>query len=164
MPEEELQEDVQPKSKKKKLLVILVVLIACLGGGAFFVLSNSSINAETEESKAIVEKKEVVYCVVQEPFIINLRDSGTGAKKHFVKLKITFELFGRNEDCDILFKDMPKIRDVFTMYIRELREADLTAAGGGMYSLKEELLKRVFDIAREGVELRDVLLSDFVLS
>ena len=161
-------EEKSAKSGKKKLILIVAVLLCISGGGAgywFLGMGGSEAAAvDKVNKKGVNDKREVVYCEIRDPFIINLRKTSKIEDKSFMKLNVTFEIWGSSSDCDVLLKDMPKIRDTYSLYFTELRKEDLTAVGGGLYSLKEELLRRVMKIVGEKVDVRSVLLSNFVMS
>jgi flagellar FliL protein len=77
-----------------------------------------------------------------------------------MKLKITLEL----EDSSSLSqvqKMMPKINDVFQMYLRELRPADMHGSVG-LYRLKEELLLRVNKIIYPS-QISDILFKEVLV-
>ena len=56
---------------------------------------------------------------------------------------------------------MPRIKDQFQAYLRELRVDDLKGSGG-VLRMKEELLRRV-NVAAAPYKVRDVLLKQMIV-
>jgi flagellar FliL protein len=59
----------------------------------------------------------------------------------FLKLKVTFEI-SDPDALDLVQQDAPRLQDMFTAFLRELRPDDL-AGSQGTYELKAEILRRV---------------------
>jgi flagellar FliL protein len=58
----------------------------------------------------------------------------------FLKLKVTFEI-SDPDTVDLVQADAPRLQDMFTSFLRELRPDDL-AGSQGTYQLKAEILRR----------------------
>ena len=59
----------------------------------------------------------------------------------FLKLKLTLEL-PDHDTADVLSPNMPRLQDMFQVFLRELRPEDLAGSQGG-YQLRTEILRRV---------------------
>jgi flagellar FliL protein len=65
----------------------------------------------------------------------------TDGRPTFLKLKLTFEI-SDPAALDLVQEDAPRLKDMFTAFLRELRPEDL-AGSQGTYQLKAEILRRV---------------------
>ena len=77
-----------------------------------------------------------------------------------MKLKVTVEV-GDTDSLDAVKKMMPKIIDVFQLYLRELRPQDIQGSVG-LYRLKEELLLRVNKIVLPN-KVNDLLFKEVLV-
>ena len=71
--------------------------------------------------------------------VVNM-DTADG-RPTFLKLKVTFEI-SDPDAVDLVQEDAPRLQDMFTAFLRELRPEDL-AGSQGTYQLKAEILRRV---------------------
>jgi flagellar FliL protein len=151
-----------PKKSNKKKLIALVVALVIIGGGATgFIITKKKKEAHEQEMQQAAEasKKgpEMIFHDMDE-MIINLNTEGKSVS--FMKLKITLEVEGK-ENLDAIQKMMPKINDVFQMYLRELRPSDMQGSVG-LYRLKEELLLRVNKIIYPS-QVNDLLFKEVLV-
>jgi flagellar FliL protein len=70
--------------------------------------------------------------------VVNM-DTADG-RPTFLKLKVTFEISDA-DTVDLVQTDAPRLQDMFTAFLRELRPEDL-AGSQGTYQLKAEILRR----------------------
>jgi flagellar FliL protein len=70
--------------------------------------------------------------------VVNM-DTADG-RPTFLKLKVTFEI-SDPDTVDLVQEDAPRMQDMFTAFLRELRPEDL-AGSQGTYQLKAEILRR----------------------
>jgi flagellar FliL protein len=70
--------------------------------------------------------------------VVNM-DTADG-RPTFLKLKVTFEI-SDPDTVDLVQEDAPRLQDMFTSFLRELRPEDL-AGSQGTYQLKAEILRR----------------------
>jgi flagellar FliL protein len=135
-PEADGEEDEAPKpTGKKKLVIVAVAVLALAGaGGGWFFLGRSSPPPKTEE------KKQVAYVDVQE-MTVNLATEPNQDRQRFLKLKVALELKDAKTVPDVQ-PLLPRVTDIFQVFVRELRASDLEGSGG-IYRLREELLRRV---------------------
>lgn len=123
-------------SGKKKLVVILAALLL-LGGGAggWLVLRKPSAEASAGEAK-----RSVAFVDVAE-MVVNLASEPNQERPRFLKLKVALEV----KDGKIVTEVqplLPRVQDIFQVFVRELRASDLEGSGG-IHRLREELLRRV---------------------
>ena len=97
--------------------------------------------AEGEHGAAAKPKgpKVPVYYDIPE-FLVDL-NTADKRKSSFLKMKVAVELSSQ-EDVLTLEAYMPRVRDNFITYLRELRASDLSGSAG-LYRLREELLLRI---------------------
>jgi len=72
--------------------------------------------------------------------VVNL-DTPEGGRPTFLKLKLTFEL-PDEETAEALTPAMPRLKDMFQNFLRELRPEDLSGSAGN-FQLRMELQRRV---------------------
>jgi flagellar FliL protein len=159
-------------AKKKPPMKIIVAAAAAalvLGGGvttAFLIFKKPEavqvgkdgkpIKAKKEKSKG--EKKEagdakkgdatgavikdgpdgVVFYTLPD-VVVNMQTAD--GRPSFLKLKLTLEL-PDHDTADVLTPNMPRLQDMFQVFLRELRPEDLSGSQGG-YQLRMEILRRV---------------------
>ena len=101
--------------------------------------------------------EQTVYYDLEE-FIVNLN---VGSKRpSFLKMTVSLELPGESQIPHIEEK-MPRIRDTFEVYLRELRQEDLQGSAG-LYRLREELLLRINKIVYPS-KVNDVLFKEILV-
>jgi flagellar FliL protein len=164
--------DGKKKKKKKKggklkFIIIGFVLIAAIGGGAaayflgFFEKKVEVSSGEIREGEEIVGEDGVVEKTVfydMEEFIANLN---VGSKRpSFLKMTISLELAGESQ-IPLVESKMPRIRDSFQVYLRELRQEDLQGSAG-LYRLREELLLRINKIVYPA-KINDILFKEILI-
>ena len=79
----------------------------------------------------------------------------------FLKLKLTLEM----QDAEVathLQEEMPRLQDMFTGFVRELRPEDLSGSAG-TYQLRAEILRRVNLIAAPG-KIDAVLIEEMLVN
>ena len=90
--------------------------------------------------------------------VMNIQ-SGDG-RPTFLKLKLTLEM----QDAEVathLQEEMPRLQDMFTGFVRELRPEDLSGSAG-TYQLRAEILRRVNLIAAPG-KIDAVLIEEMLV-
>ena len=164
-----LEGDGEPRKKKPPMMMIVaaagaVVVLAGGGTGAYFVMfkkpptpAEAAAKAKAEKSKkakAKDEKKDgkpdpnapvvkdgpdgVVFYTLPDVVVNEQTADGT---PHFLKLKLTLEL-PDHDTADALTPNMPRVNDLFQVFLRELRHEDVTGSQGS-YLLRTEILRRV---------------------
>ena len=145
---------------KKKLIIIVVILLVLIGGGVggfmFMKKRNEQSEATNDEQKLKEAKQEVFHDM--DELLINLNTESKTVS--FMKLTITLDIEGK-ENLDAVIKMMPRIRDVFQVYLRELRPTDMQGSVG-LYRLREELLLRVNKLVYPAT-VKDILFKEVLV-
>lgn len=147
-------------SGKKIAMIVAPVVLLAIGGGVAFALGlipGGGHKSEAEAEAKAAQDQTVSY-VEMADMMVNL-NTGQG-RQRFLKLSVKLEVKGAEQAKQIEEK-LPRIRDNFQVYLRELRVEDL-GGSAGLFLLKEELLRRVnTEIAPARVE--DVLFSELLM-
>lgn len=120
-----------PKGKLK-LIALVVGAVGVLGAGGWFAFGPSKAPAARKHPVAFVDMNEITVNLASEPH---------QERPRFLKLKVALEV----KDPKIVSEVqplLPRVEDIFQVFTRELRASDLEGSGG-MYRLREELLRRV---------------------
>ncbi|WP_441242890.1 flagellar basal body-associated protein FliL [Tardiphaga sp. 768_D3_N2_1] len=125
-----------PKSKFKLIAIVAGVLVLAAGGGGWFFLKGHS---KEEKKEAAPAAKPLAFIDVPE-ILVNLAGQ-PGERVQYLKAKIVLEVKEAPLVAQIT-PSMPRITDMFQVYLRELRTTDLNGSVG-MFRLKEELTRRV---------------------
>jgi flagellar FliL protein len=145
-PEEEVaaatpEEGAAAGGGKKKLILFgaigLVALTLLGGGGGYFFFLRGKPDEAAEQQAA---KKPIGFIEVRE-LTVNLAPDGPQDRTRLLKFKVALEV----KDPKLIPEIqplMPRVEDTFQVFIRELRASDLEGSGG-LYRLREELLRRV---------------------
>jgi flagellar FliL protein len=131
----------EAKGGKKRLILfgaIGLLALASLGGGGYFFFLRGHHDPAAEEKSAA--RKPVGFLEVRE-MTVNLAPDSAQERVKFLKFKVSLEvkdpkLVGELQPL------LPRVEDSFQVFIRELRASDLEGSGG-IYRLREELLRRV---------------------
>lgn len=158
------------KGGKKKLIILIgVALLVVIGGvaAAYFtglldplvkmIAGGEEHAGESKEPKPATSG-EAVFMDMEE-ILVNL-NTGGGRKPTFLKIKVALELTEKKDEAKVTLL-LPRVRDAFQVYLRELRVDDLKGSAG-MYRLREELLTRV-NVAVAPIEVRDVLFKEMLV-
>ena len=166
-----LEGDGAPRKKKLPMTLIAaalaaVVVLAGGGTGAYLVLfkkpptpAEAAAKVKAEKAKKAragkEEKKEggkpdpnapvvkdgpdgVVFYTLPD-VVVNMQTAD--GRPSFLKLKLALEL-PDHDTADVLNPNMPRLQDMFQVFLRELRPEDLAGSQGG-YQLRTEILRRV---------------------
>jgi flagellar FliL protein len=143
-----------PKGGKKKLIIAAVAALAIAGGGGYFLLGG-----KTKQAEHVEPKKVVAFVDVQE-MMVNLVAEASQDRPRFLKLKVALEV-GDAKTVPEIQPLLPRVQDLFQVFMREMRASDLEGSGG-MYRLREELLRRV-NIAVYPAKVDAVLFKEIVV-
>lgn len=148
-----------PEKKSRKKLILfggIPVLLILLGGGLYLSgMLDRFVGGHDSQKQAKVDTT-VFYDLPE--MLVNL--SPTDGHGSYLKLKVTLELPDAQASA-AMEPIMPRIQDAFQVYLRSLRVEDLDGSGG-MFRLKEELLRRV-SLAARPVSVRAVLLKEMIV-
>ena len=155
-PSEDGGEDAEaPKGGGKKKLIMIVAAVLLLGGasGGYFAFGRGPKQA------AAPEKKPVAFVDVRE-MTVNLAGEPSQERPRYLKFKVALEV----KDPKIVTEVqplLPRVEDIFQVFVRELRASDLEGSGG-IHRLREELLRRV-NVAVAPSRVEAVLFKDVVV-
>lgn len=149
---------------KKMLMIIVPVLLLLIGGGgagAYFFLMKGGEHAEGAEhaqaEEAPLTPPEVAFSEI-EKLTVNIQ--GADNVPAYLQLSVSLEL--ENEEQKTAMEALlPRVKDQFQSYLRELRLEDLKGSAG-VLRIKEELLRRV-NVAAAPYKVRDVLLKEMLV-
>ena len=179
------------KAKKKLIIIVaaVVVLLLAAGGGLFATgMLGGKKEEKTEEGEHKEEgaagehgKEETpagehgkeakegepgkegedpnkkLYLNIGE-FLVNLNVSGKQAS--FLKMTPTLEVMGAKNKLAVE-ENLPRIKDTFQVYLRELRADDLKGSAG-VYRLREALLLRVNKVIYPA-QVTDILFEEIIV-
>ena len=114
--------------------MIVLPLVTLVVGGYF---TMNYLGWLQSDAKRAVEKPMVYYDLPE--MVVNL--SSDGKRAQYLKLSVSLEVADR-QTISALQPKLPRVLDLFQVYLRELRSSDLEGSAG-IYRLKEELLRRV---------------------
>lgn len=138
----------------KKLAILAVPLVLALGAGGYFA-KDYVIDMLPGESEEVAGPK--VYYTLPE-MVVNL--SARDKRAQFLKLKVSLEAPSQKV-LDALNPVMPRVLDMFQLYLRELRSSDLEGSAG-IYRLKEELLRRI-NLELHPYRINRVLFNEIII-
>jgi flagellar FliL protein len=146
-------------SKKKLILfggagALALVLVA--GGGALFLLGGPE---QPPVAAAPSGKKPVSFLEVRE-MTVNLQPESAQDRSRFLRLRVALEVKDSRTVAEIQ-PLLPRVEDTFQVFVREMRASDLEGSGG-LYRLREELLRRV-NVAVHPAKVDAVLFKEVVV-
>lgn len=158
--EAEAGEESAGKSKKK-LLIIAPVALLLLGGGGYFAASSMGLFEGGDEQGVTADAppppKPAYYHELPE-MVVNLSSKETRA--HYLKMVIALEVSDASV-AEAMQPNLPRVLDLFQVYLRELRAQDLEGSQG-IYRLKEELLKRI-NLAVHPSRVNRILFKEIIV-
>ncbi|MCB4823713.1 flagellar basal body-associated FliL family protein [Roseicella aerolata] len=149
--------------KRKLLLLALPVVLAAIGGGLWFtgilpkLLGMGGGEAAAEESAPAVAARPPVFFDMPE-IVANL--NAPGRRASYIRLRSKLEL-AKPEDAAAVQAALPRLLDLFTTYLREMRPEELRGSAGTQ-RLREELIARA-SLAAAPARVTDVLFTEILL-
>lgn len=163
--------EAKPKKGKKKLLLLALipVVLGGAGAGVYFsgILGGKAPEAELAADGTAAPRPPPGPPVFHDmpDVIVNL--NAPGRRASFIKVKSKLELV-RPEDVPVVVAAMPRLVDLFTTYLREVRPEELRGSVGTQ-RLREELLARAnIAVAQQvkpgqpAVRVNDVLFAEIL--
>ena len=86
--------------------------------------------------------------------------NGDPRRPRYIKLKAQIEVT-RRSDIPVVTAAMPRLQDLFQIYLRELRPEDLQGAAG-TWRLRQELIARA-NVAAAPAQIEDVLFVEILV-
>ncbi|MCO6418415.1 flagellar basal body-associated FliL family protein [Siccirubricoccus sp. KC 17139] len=172
--------EAKPKGGKRKLLLLAApLLLAAIGAGLWFtgilpgLLGMGTPAAEAaadghgeaaaqgegggHAAPAAVAPRSAVYFDMPD-IVANL--NAPGRRATYIKLRSKLELT-KQEDVPALQQAMPRLLDLFTTYLREMRPEELRGSAG-IQRLREELVARA-SVAAAPARVADVLFLELLV-
>jgi flagellar FliL protein len=126
-----------------KLVIIGLGAVLLLGGGgagAWFMFFKKKPEGDAAAEAAKAPPKKTAFVDMKE-MIVNISGNQAGERQNFIKVKVSLEVSDAKAEGDIK-PLLPRVEDMFLVYLRELRPQDLEGSAS-TFRLREELLKRV---------------------
>jgi flagellar FliL protein len=154
-PAEDGAEDAAaPKGGKKKLIIAAAAALMVVGGGGYVMFGRGGA-----KQAAAPEKKPVAFVDVRE-MTVNLAAEPNQERQRFLRFKVALEVKDPKIVADVQ-PLLPRVEDIFQVFVRELRPSDLDGSGG-IHRLREELLRRV-NVAVAPTRVEAVLFKDVIV-
>lgn len=147
------------KRKKKLLLLALPVLLGAAGAGLWFsgMLGKAApTSAQSAAAESAPVNRQPVF-VGMPDITANLNAPG---RRAFIRVRSQVEVAGA-QDAAALQAAMPRLVDLFTTYLREIRPEELRGSAG-THRLREELIARA-NIAAAPARVTDVLFTEILV-
>jgi len=156
------------RSKKKLILLALPLLLLGAGAGLWFsgVLPGLlGMNAPPVEEAAAEPAEDAGPPAPEPPVFVAMPDitanlNSGNRRPVFIRLRSQIEVQGQ-ADAAALQAAMPRLLDLFTTYLREIRPEELRGSAG-THRLREELIARA-NIAASPVRVTDVLFTEMLI-
>ena len=147
--------------KNKKVLMIgapvLVLLLGGIGAGTYFFVFKAHAEKKPAAQEAQLTPPTVAFNDVDD-LLVNIQSPDSTPA--YLKLSVSLELDNDLQKAGVTAL-MPRIKDQFQAYLRELRVDDLKGSAG-VLRMKEELLRRV-NVAAAPYKVHDVLLKQMIV-
>src|ERR1700736_1434412 len=150
----EAAEVAAPKGKLKLIIAAVAVLFIVSGAATWFFF----FRHHGEEMHAEAPAKPPVYVDVPD-LLVNLIGL-PGERVQYLKVKVVLEV-KEEKQVEAIKPAMPRVTDLFQVYLRELRPSDLNGSAG-LFRLKEELTRRV-NAAVSPIQISAVLFKEIVV-
>jgi len=115
--------------------------------------------AKPPEGVVIAEGPEGVIFYTLPSMVVNMQTAD--GRPTFLKLKLTLEL-PDTSTAEHLNPNLPRLTDMFQMFLRELRPEDLSGSQGG-YQLRMEILRRV-NLVVAPSKVNSVLIEEMLIN
>ena len=145
----------------KKMMIIAPLLLVLIGGGVWFAASYLGLFdgvGDVAVGDDMPPPPKPAYYHELPEMVVNLSSKET--RSHFLKMKIALEVSDESV-ARAMQPNLPRVLDLFQVYLRELRAQDLEGSQG-IYRLKEELLKRI-NIAVHPSRVNRILFKEIIV-
>lgn len=152
--------ETKPKGSKKKLILLaLPLLLGGVGAGVWFsgiLAPQPPPSAQGAAAAPAAVNRQPVF-VTMPDITANLNAPG---RRAFIRVRSQVEVAGP-QDAAALQAAMPRLVDLFTTYLREIRPEELRGSAG-THRLREELIARA-NIAAAPARVTDVLFIEILV-
>jgi len=150
------------KKGKGKLIILVAVPLVLVGAGAglwFSGILPGMLGMGAKQGAAPSDQAPIVPALFDMPeIIVNLNVGNRRAS--FLKLRAKVEI-ADSRDLAHVQAAVPRLQDLFTTYLRELRPEELRGSAG-THRLREELIARA-NIAARPARVTDVLFVEMLV-
>jgi flagellar FliL protein len=159
-PEAGVEEGEGGKRKGKgKLIIMLAVPLVLVGAGAGVWFSGLLGSSPPPREDAVSEQPQIVPALFDMPeIIVNLNVGNRRAS--YLKLRSKIEI-ADSRDLAHVQAAVPRLQDLFTTYLRELRPEELRGSAG-THRLREELIARA-NVATRPARVTDILFVEMLV-
>jgi flagellar FliL protein len=146
----------KPKGKLKLIIAAAAVLLMIAGAATtwFFFFRHHGEETHAEAAPA----KPPVFLDVPD-MLVNLTGA-PGERVQYLKVRVVIEV-KEEKQIEAIKPAMPRVVDLFQVYLRELRPSDLNGSAG-LFRLKEELTRRVNTVVSPS-QVNAVLFKEIVV-
>ncbi len=148
------------KKKRKLIMIAAPLVLLILGGGGYFAASYLGMFSDGDEMEMagkMPPAKPAYYHELPE-MVVNL--SSKEKRAQYLKMRISLEVSDVSV-AEAMRPNLPRVLDLFQVYLRELRASDLEGSQG-IYRLKEELLKRI-NLVVHPSRVNRILLKEIII-
>jgi len=153
--------EAKPKGSKKKLILLALPLL--LGGAGAGVWFSGILGGATPPATQTVAAGEPTP-INRQPVFVTMPDITANlnapGRRAFIRVRSQVEVAGP-QDAAALQAAMPRLVDLFTTYLREIRPEELRGSAG-THRLREELIARA-NIAAAPARVTDVLFTEILV-
>jgi flagellar FliL protein len=148
--------------RKGKLIVLIAIPLVLAGAGASLWFSGilpGLLGMGAKQEQAEAEPPPIVPALFDMPeIIVNLNVGNRRAS--YLKLRAKIEI-ADSRDLPHLQAAVPRLQDLFTTYLRELRPEELRGSAG-THRLREELIARA-NVAARPARVTDILFVEMLV-
>lgn len=153
------------KGNRKLLLMAVPAVLAALGAGLWFSGVIPGLLAHPEPHPQAPADQPAQPAVVTPPAYVELPEivanlNTAAHRASYIKLHARLEL-AQAEDAAAVQAAMPRLQDLFTTYLREMRPEELRGSAG-TWRLREELIARA-NIAVAPGRVTDILFTEMLV-
>lgn len=151
--------------KRKLLLLAIPVVLAAVGAGLWFTGILPGLLGMGGEHHAAAEAGEHAPAAPAPPVFFDMPEvlanlNAPGRRASYIRLRSKLEL-AKPEDVAAVQAAMPRLLDLYTTYLREMRPEELRGSAGTQ-RLREELIARA-SLAAAPARVTDVLFTEILL-
>lgn len=156
-------EEAPAKGGTKKLILLAApLLLVAVGAGVWF---SGLLGGKPPEQAADAERPGETAARNLQPVFVPMPDitanlNAPGRRSAFIRLRSQIEVAGA-QDAATLQAAMPRLVDLFTTYLREVRPEELRGSAG-THRLREELIARA-NVAAAPARVTDVLFTEILV-